>query len=335
MPRKARIDAPGAVHHIIVRGIERRRIFRDELDRERFLVKLGEVLTDSHTPCFAWVLMRNHVHLLLRSGRMPIALVMRRLLTSYAMHFNRRYRRHGHLFQNRYKSILCEEDSYLKELVRYIHLNPLRAKVVDGVVALRTYRFCGHGALMGKFECGWLDGRYVLGNFGQKLKEARLRYEEYVSKGMGEGRREDLTGGGLIRSIGGWEELMRQRKSGERIKGDERILGGSDFVMQVLEHADEEMGRRAKTRAQSWDFKAVSGKVAKQFDIDVELLFTPSKDRTVSRARAVLCHLAVRHLSMSGADVARKLNLSPSMVSRAVRRAEKMGWMGDEIAKNW
>jgi REP element-mobilizing transposase RayT len=335
MPRKARIDAPGAVHHIIIRGIERRRIFRDDLDRDRFLEKLGLVLMEGATSCFAWVLMKNHVHLLLRSGRVPIAMVMRRLLTSYAMYFNRRYRRHGQLFQNRYKSILCEEDPYLKELVRYIHLNPVRAKVVDGVAALRTYRFCGHGALMGKFECGWLDSRYVLGIFGQKLKEARLRYEEYVAKGVGKGRREDLTGGGLIRSIGGWEELKRQRKSGERIKGDERILGGSNFVIQVLEHAGEEMSYRAKTRAQSWDFKAVTEKVAKQFDIDIELLFTPSKDRIVSRARAVLCHLAVRRLSMSGADVARRLNLSPSMVSRAVCRAEKMGWMGDEIAQNW
>ena len=110
MPRKARIDAPGAVHHIIIRGIEKRPIFKDDRDRERFLEKLGEVLRGIFTACYAWVLMRNHVHLLLRSGRMPIAMVMRRLLTSYAMNFNRRYRRHGPLFQNRYKSILCEED---------------------------------------------------------------------------------------------------------------------------------------------------------------------------------------------------------------------------------
>jgi REP element-mobilizing transposase RayT len=91
MPRKSRIDAPGAVHHIIVRGIERRSIFKDDHDRERFTDKLGSVLKDAGTACYAWVLMRNHVHLLLRSGRMPIAMVMRRLLTSYAMHFNRRY----------------------------------------------------------------------------------------------------------------------------------------------------------------------------------------------------------------------------------------------------
>jgi len=332
MPRKSRIDAPGAVHHIIIRGIERRSIFKDDHDRERFTDKLGSVLTDAGTACYAWVLMRNHVHLLLRSGRIPIAIVMQRLLTSYAMFFNRRYRRHGQLFQNRYKSILCEEDPYLKELVRYIHLNPLRAKVVEDLAALSEYAYCGHGALLGKFGCNWLDDKYVLRLFGRGMKQARLRYGEYLAEGVGEGGRKDLTGGGLIRSIGGWEELKRQRKSGERIKGDERILGGSDFVLQVLDHADEEMTRRAKIRAQGWDFKSLSEKIAEQFDIDIKQLFTPTKDRVVSRARAVLCHIAVRRLMMGGVDVARKLNLTPSMVSRAVSRAEKKGWVNVQEA---
>ena len=326
MPRKSRIDTPGAVHHIIVRGIERRSIFKDDHDRERFTDKLGSVLKDAGTACYAWVLMRNHVHLLLRSGRMPIAMVMRRLLTSYAMYFNRRYRRHGQLFQNRYKSILCEEDPYLKELVRYIHLNPLRAKVVDDLFGLRQYRLCGHGALLGEFACPWLDDRYVLSLFDQNLQKARIRYQDYAAKGVGEGRRKDLVGGGLIRSIGGWEELKRQRKSGDRIKGDERILGGSDFVMQVLEHANEELSRRARNRAEGFEFRALAEKVARKFDVDARMLSTPTKKRNVSMARAVLCHALVRRHMISVADVARELNLSPSMVSRAVGRAEKNEW---------
>jgi len=127
MPRKAGIDAAGALHHIIVRGIERRKIFYDDADRDAFVNRLGQVLIETQTDCFAWALIPNHVHLLLRTGLTPIATVMRRLLTGYAVQFNRRHRRHGHIFQNRYKSILCQEDPYLKELVRYIHLNPLRA----------------------------------------------------------------------------------------------------------------------------------------------------------------------------------------------------------------
>jgi putative transposase len=323
MPRKSRIDAPGALHHIIFRGIERRAIFKDDLDREKFLERLGTVLVESQTPCFAYALMRNHVHLLLRTGTVPIASVMRRLLTGYAMYFNRRYRRHGHLFQNRYKSILCEENTNLKELVRYIHLNPLRAKAVENIIALREYRFCGHGALLGLFERSWLDGLYVLKTFDGDLEEVRQRYEEYVAKAAGEGRRDHLTGGGALRSIGGWDELKRQRKAGGRIKGDERILGGPDFIHEVLRQANEEMTRHARMRLQGIDFKALSERVAAECQVDPELLSTPTKDRNVSRARAILCYLAVRRLMMSGADVARVLNLSPSMVSRAVSRGCK------------
>ena len=127
MARKSRIDAPGALHHIIVRGIERRSIFIDTQDYQNFLERLGNILTDSSTSCYAWALMTNHAHLLIRTGMAPVSTVMRRLLTGYAQQFNRRHKRYGVLFQNRYKSFLCEEEPYLLELVRYIHLNPIRA----------------------------------------------------------------------------------------------------------------------------------------------------------------------------------------------------------------
>jgi putative transposase len=126
MPRRARVDAAGALQHIICRGIQRCRIYRDDSDRQDFLSRLGQILRETRTTCYAWALMPNHFHLLLRTGDVPISTVMKRLLTGYALRFNRRHRRCGHLFQNRYKSILCQEDAYLLELVRYIHLNPLR-----------------------------------------------------------------------------------------------------------------------------------------------------------------------------------------------------------------
>jgi putative transposase len=134
MPRKARIDAPGALHHIIVRGTERRRIFSDDQDRDNFIERLDDIVTETQSFCFAWALIPNHAHILLRTGRTPLATVMRRLLTGYAVSYNRRHRRHGHLFQNRYKSILCQEDIYLLELVCYIHLNPLHAKIVKTLI---------------------------------------------------------------------------------------------------------------------------------------------------------------------------------------------------------
>jgi len=127
MPRLARLDAPGVFHHIIIRGIERRKIFRDNRDRENLLEWLGKLLPGTKTGCYAWTFLPNHAYFLLRTGEVPLATLMRRLLTGYAVSFNRRHKRHGHLPQNRYKSIVCQEETYLQELVRYIHLNPLRA----------------------------------------------------------------------------------------------------------------------------------------------------------------------------------------------------------------
>ncbi|MGV7222772.1 MAG: transposase [Nitrospinales bacterium] len=109
MPRKARIDATGALHHIIVRGIERKAIFKDDSDRENFLDRLGVIVSESETGFYGWALMTNHVHMILKTGLSPMATVMRRLLTGYAVSFNRRHRRHEQLFQNRYKSFLCEK----------------------------------------------------------------------------------------------------------------------------------------------------------------------------------------------------------------------------------
>ena len=131
MPRKSRIDAAGAIHHVIARGINKADIFSDNIDYRNFLSRLGIILNATKTACYAWALMPNHFHLLLRTGNTPVSTIMRRLLTGYAVNYNRRHNRFGHLFQNRYKSILCQEEPYLLELVRYIHLNPLRAGLIS------------------------------------------------------------------------------------------------------------------------------------------------------------------------------------------------------------
>ena len=207
MPRKARIDAPGALHHVIVRGIERRKIFRSDYDLNNFLNRLSVLVPQTSIDCFAWAMLDNHVHVLLRTGTVPISTFMSRLLTGYAGWFNRKYKRHGQLFQNRYKSILCQEDPYLKELVRYIHLNPLRAGLVKDLKTLDGFPWCGHGVLMGKSDQPWQNLEYVYQLFSDRKKEARKKYRKFVEDGISEGKRPELTGGGLLRSIGGWKEL--------------------------------------------------------------------------------------------------------------------------------
>jgi len=138
MPRLARLDAPGTLHHVIIRGIERQKTFRNNKDRDNFLDRLETLLPETKITCRAWALLPNHAHFLFRTGDTPLSTLMWRLLTGYAVSFNRRYKRHGQLFQNPYKSSICQEDAYLRELVRYLHLNPLRAKIVSGLSELNT-----------------------------------------------------------------------------------------------------------------------------------------------------------------------------------------------------
>ncbi len=324
MPRKARIDAPGALHHIIVRGIERRKIFYDNGDRDHFLERLGVVLTETSTPCFAWTLIPNHLHLLLRTGSTSIATVMRRLLTGYAVTFNRRHRRHGQLFQNRYKSILCQEDLYLLELVRYIHLNPLRAGIVKELKELDKYPYCGHSVLMGKNKREWQDADYILRFYNSKYLKARRRYREYVKKGLARGRRPELVGGGLVRSAGGWSVVKAMRRGLERIKGDERILGEGDFVETVLKAAQENLDRKSQLEAEGYSFDWLVERVARQLEIEPKDVLAPGKYVQSVKARSLLCYWGTRELGMTTVDLARRLNLAQPTVSQAALRGQKI-----------
>lgn len=250
MPRQGRIDMPGSLHHIICRGIERRDIFSDDFDRDDFLSRLVELTTMSSTRCFAWALIPNHLHLLLQTGNIPISALMQKLLGGYATAFNLRHQRCGHLFQNRYKSILCEEETYLLELVRYIHLNPLRARLVSSFDDLSGFQYCGHGCILGcnrELE-SWMPVKDLLDRFGDNLGQSRSAYRQYVLDGVAMGRRPDLTGGGLLKSIGGWRELRSASEADIFYENDERILGGSDFVKCVLRAAEDEFEKKTKFR---------------------------------------------------------------------------------------
>lgn len=322
MPRKSRIDAPGALHHIIVRGIERKKIFRSDYDRGNFIGRLSELVPETKTECFAWALIPNHVHLLFRTGAVPVSRLMSRLLTGYAGWFNKKYHRHGQLFQNRYKSILCQEDAYLKELVRYIHLNPLRAGIVEDLKGLDTHPWCGHSVIMNKTEQPWQNVDYVWRLFSDKKKEARKIYRSFVEKGIEEGKRPDLTGGGLLRSQGGWEAIKGYRKAGIRVKGDERILGDSDFVEKVLKSAQETIEEKYVLANRGFDFERAVERVSEVMDMDVPQVIAFGKEPKTVQARALLCFWAHRKLGMTTIEIAGRLKLSQSAVSRLSRKGE-------------
>ena len=327
MPRKARIDAPGAVHHIIVRGIERGEIFHDDKDRNRFIERLGNIVLETKTRCLAWALIPNHFHLLLKTGHVPIATVMRRLLTGYAVNFNRRHTRSGHLFQNRYKSILCQEDVYLIELIRYIHLNPLRAGLVNDAQELKKFAYSGHSYLMGHRSSNWQEIDEVLSLFSDKKASARKRYQEFLIKGIEMGRQPYLVGGGLIRSARGWAVLRSMRKAGIFEKSDERILGDGDFVDMVLKAAKESMEARYALSAKGIVIADIIQTVSKLLSIHPEELMGVSKERTIVKGRALVCYWSVRELGMTMTEVAGHLKIALPTVSVAVKK-------GMEIVRN-
>ncbi len=322
MPRGARLDVPGTLHHVFVRGIERQKIVDDEKDRDNFLSRLGTLAKETGTTVYAWALMSNHAHVLLRSGAAGLPTLMRRLLTGYATSYNRRHRRYGHLFQNRYKSIVCEEEPYFKELLRYVHLNPLRAKLVDSLSKLDHYKWCGHAIVLGRRNNDWQDRDYVLKWFGEKEGEARKAYWEFMNDGIDQGRRPELVGGGLIRSMGGWSVVKSKRRLDAREMGDERILGSGKFVQQLL----DETGGKIKHQMSNTDLVKRAEEEILNFcqreKIEVAALRSGSRRRTVSRVRAHLALRLVDELGLSLAETARQLGLSTSAVAQILRRRQ-------------
>ena len=313
MPRSARLDMPGLLQHVMVRGIERRDIFVDDDDRRAFVGRLGELLGATQTELLAWALLSNHVHLLVRSRTGSLGTFMRRLLTGYAVTFNRRHERSGHLFQNRYKSVVCDEEPYLLELVRYIHLNPLRAGVVHTMEELERYPWTGHAVLLGRHVFEGQGVEEVLARFGRGVRQARARYREFVAGGIGQGRREELVGGGLRRSMAALGEEVGE----EPPAFDDRVLGTGAFVEELRRHE-----QRRDRLAPTVPWVRLQETVAQAFGLDAAALGRRYRKGPGAQARAALCYLAVAQLGYKGAEVGRLLRLSAAGVSLAVRRGE-------------
>ena len=321
MPRTARIDIPGLLQHVIVRGIEKRDIFLDDHDRLSFVTRLAKLLEQTETDCFAWALMSNHFHLLLRTNRSTkLSIFMRRLLTGHAVTFNLRHGRVGHLFQNRYKSIVCEEEPYFLELVRYIHLNPLRAGMVKDLEELDRYPWSGHAVLIGKGEFAGTRGDEILSRFGRSLTKARRAYREFVADGVPLGRRTELVGGGLKRS-------QTDGEAGKAFEAfDERVLGSGEFVESILcETASAGPKPPVMTLAQLVE------RVAFVYRLEPAALQKRTRSGPVAEARSVLCFLAMREMGYSGPAIADALHMSRAGVTIAAGRGATLFWPDSDL----
>jgi len=246
---------------------------------------------------------------------------MKKLLTGYVVNFNLRHKRTGHLFQNRYKSIICEDDPYLLELTRYIHLNPVRAGIVGGVEELNNYRWAGHSAIMGNMERTWQEIDTVLGYFGRG-REAVEKYEQFVREGILQGRRPELVGGGLIRSQGGWSQVLPLKRKGIKVASDERILGGEGFVERLLSEAEEREKETLRLSRKVPDLATLMKKIAKGERIEESELRSGKRKKDVVRGRRLFCQLAVGKMGYPGAEVARYLGVTTSSVNRLAASEE-------------
>jgi hypothetical protein len=254
--------------------------------------------------------MPNHVHLLVQTGAQALHRSMRALLAGYASRFNRRHDRVGHLFQNRYKSTLCDDETYFLKLVQYIHLNPVPS-VVSDVETLARYPWTGHSTLLGFLPRAWQETTAVLDRFAQQPVDARVLYENFVREGIGAAS--SLDGGGLIRDRTGWHYVRELRRGREQFTSNERILGVPEFVDRTLaEIADAPPGRIA--------LDDLVERVCDEVGIPPDALAGSGRPPSVSRARRGIAYLWTLQLGRSGRELAVRLGISPSAVYQSARR---------------
>ncbi len=314
MPRQPRLDSPGLLHHVIFRGIEKCVIVKDDTDRLDFVARLNRLATECNIAVYAWALMDNHVHLLLRSNNYGLARFMRRLLTGHAIRFNLRYQRHGHLFQNRYKSFVCDDESYFLELVRYVHLNPVRARIVDTIAELNAYPWCGHAALVEGNKKSWQSCDEVLHYFSKKRKVAIKRYQQFMVDGLYQGERPELVGGGMRRS---------QQESAANIDQsdsyDSRILGNGTFVEQVLrQHKSDSPFTSPQEKQQLAD--EYIEQICSRDSITIDELSSGSRRHSVSNARREIAIKLVRSYGLTATAIAQILGVSTSAICKILMR---------------
>jgi putative transposase len=286
--RKPRIHYPGAVYHVILRGNAGQDIFFADEDRYRFYRFLQEGRVKFGHRIHAFCLMTNHVHLALQVGEIPLSRIIQNLSQRYTMWVNWREDRKGHLFQGRYKAILLDADRYLLELIRYIHLNPVRAGAVKQP---KDYRWSSHRVYLREENLPWLTTDWVLNQFSNGSGTARQSYQQFVNDGIGERKREEFYKG----------------------SGDGRILADDRFAERILHQAKERIGRKVT-------LDEIMEKVCSVYGLEVEEVISPGKRRGLSQARGMICWLARETGYLSLTELSKRFKRDLSALSAAIRR---------------
>ncbi len=301
MARKPRIDAPGIIHHVMLRGNGGQAIFQDDADRRAFLDLATDGVERFHHAVVAYCLMGNHVHLVVRSGQVSISRVIQNLAFRYARHSHRRRQQSGHLFQGRFRSLVVDIDRYLLELVRYVHLNPVRA----GLVAEpESWPWSSHRGYVGRDDERLVDTDFVLAMFAPSLRLARRRYASFVREGIDEPYREEFHRGA----------------------GDTRVMGDEEFARRFVEECIPASARRPAS------LDEVVACVCAHLGVEARELASPSQIRTLTLARALIAMFAqdLRAAPLTG--VSRVFGRDATTLSAAVCRLRQRIRNDQELA---
>jgi putative transposase len=313
MPRRPRLFVPGCLHHVMARGLEGMDLFRDNNDRRYFLGLLSKNLKTADMRCYAWVLMRNHYHIVIRTSDMPLSTLMKPLNAHYAGYFNKRHKRRGYLFQDRFKSVATQDQLYAEELIRYVHLNPIRAGICKNLDVLDRYLWSGHAAIMGRQNYPFQDVNTVLRRFGKDNRESRKHYREFLEEGI------KNPENSLI-------EKVRGRTAGVRRSENPClwVIGDQDFVKKALKTDQERRLRIARYATEGWNLERLSIRVTKALGIDATAIKDRGRDNAVSNARKILAYIAYRQFDLPVNVIARFLGVSGSAVSMMLKKGAEM-----------
>lgn len=291
-------------------------LFHDSDDRECFLRFLGNYLQQADFRCYAWVLMDNHYHLVVRTSELELWRVLKPLNTSYAQYHGKKHGRVGPLFRDRYRSILTQDQNYVQELVRYVHLNPVRGGVCRDLRALDRYSWCGHGVLMGHSRRPFQDTTAVLRRFGSSTTEARMHYRQYLAEGLKTAGDDEP----LLR-------LVRQSNAGvERGRGAAHwVIGDSAFVKKILSQSQALRLRVSRFEREGGSLDAIARAVCDKYRVEPEHIKTRHRGGPCADARKAFALAAVREFGARTGLVAQYLGVTLAAVSAMVRGAEAIG----------
>lgn len=290
MARPTRIDFPGALFHVMARGNHKSRFFRDASDFIRYENLLQRYHQRYRFHVYAYVLMPNHIHLLVETDRVPLAKIMQGIQQSYTAYFNKKYRLAGHCFQGRYKAILCDRDAYLLTLVRYLHLNPVRAGLVQ---APEEWRWSSHKAYLESVPPSWVSAEQILGQFRRSGPRRRAAYRRFIADGMGEGHREDLY------------EVVEQR-----------YLGSEAFI-ETAEKKGRVRPEHRRLRLTVEDCIRATCEVMAVRPLDLR---TPSRVHNLATARAIAAYVGYDLAGIQYSETAQSLHRAAVTLSLQVQR---------------